>query len=140
MDDDYKRAVADLLELIGARDYLAESLKNAVPEMLSEGRRLLDAANKKIEACEAALEREYEAHQNACRAREELDASLSDIQKSMEASFIYAKHRLPPEQFGKIKAAILDNRTPAEQQEFYDRIAILEATRLEEFIGEDTTL
>jgi hypothetical protein len=136
MYDDYYQAQAQLLELIEARDYLKESLKTAHPSKLADGYMMLNAANKKIEACEAALANEYETHQKACRSREAYDKSLDELSESVDAAYIYFKHR-HPDRFKAIQAQFYNGRTPEEIEEFEDRIAILEATRLEEFIGKD---
>ncbi|MBS1797051.1 MAG: hypothetical protein JSS81_24705 [Acidobacteria bacterium] len=76
MDDDYQKALADLLEAIAARDELADSLKFATPADRPEGLRLLRDLDAKIEASEAALAAEYEAEQNRGRA---LDALRDEI-------------------------------------------------------------
>ena len=136
MYDDYFQAEAQLQELIDARDMVRESLKTAHPSRLAEGYVLLDNANKKIEACKAALAAEYEAHQKACRSREAYEKVMGELSEGMEASYIYLKHR-HPETFKTVQAAWYNNWTPEEIQEFEARIAHLEATRLEEFIGTD---
>jgi len=135
MYESYDRAAAQLVELIEARDMLAGALKTMHPNRRPKARMMLADANRKIERCEAALAAEYESHQQACRARENLDAVMSDLEKSCEAVFIYIKHR-HPENLEALKAALFNDWTEEEIEAFHDRIAVFEATRLEEFIGE----
>lgn len=100
---------------------------------------MLDKANKKIEACEAALAAEYAAHQEARRAREAEEQATGELSEAMEAAYIYLKHR-QPDTFKTLQATLYDGWTPEEIKEFEDRIDLidlLEATRLEEFIGEN---
>jgi uncharacterized FlaG/YvyC family protein len=136
MDDDYKQALAELLEFIKLRDELAASIKTAPLEKRSALQELLTEMDKKIEACEAALAKEYEAHQTACRSQENLDEIMEDMTGRMEMFFIYVKHRLP-DKFEEMKAGLFDGWTPEEIQDFYDRVATREATQLEEIIAEN---
>lgn len=135
MYESYNQAAAQLVELIGARDLLAKSLKTAHPDKLRYGRRMLAEADKRIEACEAALAKEYETHQLICREKEKLEAMLSGLTVGLEGAFIYIKHCLP-DKFELVKTVLFTGWSPKEIEEFNDRIAVLEATKLEEFIGE----
>lgn len=136
MPDDYKQALADLTGFIEERDELAKTLKLLPPEESKEGQRLLALFDEKIERCEQALAIEYEAHQKQCRAEENQDEIVEDMKLRMQMVYIYIKHRIPAK-LEEITAALLNDYTPEEEQEFYDRVAILEATRLEEIIAED---
>jgi uncharacterized FlaG/YvyC family protein len=136
MDDNYKQAVADLLEFIKMRDDLAASIKIAAPEKKREQQELLADMDKQIERCEAALAKEYESHQTAARAQEKLDEIMGDVTEKMEMVFIYIKHRLP-DKLEEMKSAIFDGWQPEDIQAFYDRVAIREATQLEEIIAEN---
>lgn len=136
MRDDYKKAVEDLLGFIKLREELAKTLKTAVPERVRELHELLAEMDKSIDACEAALANQYEAYQTKCRAEEELDEMSAEVEKRVEIVFIYIKHR-HPEKFDELKTAIFANLTPEEIQDFYDRVAIREATELEEIIAEN---
>jgi hypothetical protein len=106
------------------------------PSRLAKGYVMLKATNEKIEKCEAALAREYEAYQDACRASEAHDKLFGELSDSMDSAYIYLKHR-HPETFKTVQAQFYKDRTPEQIKEFKDRIAHLEATRLEEFIGTD---
>ena len=136
MDDHYNQGVAALLEFIKQRDELAENLKIAPPELIPEGQQLLADMDKRIEDYEAALAREYETYQNKCRAEENVENMNETILERMAMVYIYFKHRIP-EKLEELEAIVLNNNTPEEAQAFYDRVAILEATKLEEIIAEE---
>lgn len=76
MDDNYKQALAFLLESIGERDQLAETVKLAPPEKRAEGLHLLAQLDKSIEASEQALAKEYETFQTHERVKDELRQTL----------------------------------------------------------------
>lgn len=135
MDESYNKAAADLLELIEARDLLAEALKIARPEDIPEMRKLLADTNAKIEECEAALAAEYEAYQNHRRLEEERDEMLDDMMRRMEMVFIHVKYR-HPEKLEEMKAALFNEWTPEEIEAFYDRVAVLEAGDLISIIAQ----
>ena len=135
MYDDYHQAIEKLHNFIKVRDELAEFLKVAPPEKLLENRELLAKMDKQIENSKALLAKEYEAYQVKCRDEEKLDDVKDDVKDRMERFFILVKHRMP-EKLDELKAEVFVNWTPEEIEEFENRIAELEATRLEEFIGE----
>lgn len=134
MDEDYNKAAAQLVELIEARDMLAESIKKTPFILRGQKQLLLREVNQKIEKCEAVLAAEYEAHQKACRAQEHYEKTMDELHDAFDASFIYLKH-CHPDRFENFKDSLYSDWTEEEIIEFEDRIAILEATRLEEFIG-----
>lgn len=136
MSDDYKKAVEDLLGFIELREELAKTLKTALPERVRELHELLAEMDKSIDTCEAALADQYEAYQNKCRAEEELDEMSAEAEKRVEMVFIYFKHR-HPEKFVELKTTLFAKWTDEEIQDFYDRVAIREATELEEIIAEN---
>ena len=72
MDDNYNKALADLLEAIETRDEMARDLKLILPKDRPEGLRLLQELDKKIEQGEQALAVEYEAFQAEARAMDVL--------------------------------------------------------------------
>ena len=135
MDDNYNQAVADLLEVIKVRDELTESIKIAPPDKIREGQKLLATMNKKIEECEAALAKEYETTQTYKKALDEQEEVFDEVKHRMEMVFVYTKHRLP-DKLNEMKAIIFNDMKPEWIQDFYDNVAILEATRLEELIAE----
>lgn len=71
-DDHYKKAMADLLGAIAARDDVAQAVKFVPPEKRAEGIRLAARMTKKIEQAEQALANEYEALQKKGRAVDDM--------------------------------------------------------------------
>lgn len=65
--------------------------------------------------------------ENYRRQKEEERAVIfEDLAERMAMVFIHTKYR-HPDKFDEIKAALLNDYTPEEEQEFYDRVARLEA-------------
>ncbi|HEX9961386.1 MAG TPA: hypothetical protein VGB00_10660 [Pyrinomonadaceae bacterium] len=126
MDEDYNRALKFLTGQIAERDRMLEQMKLLPPEAHPEALRLLDELNKDIERREQALAKEYEAYQNKCRLEEQRDALFDDLAERAVMIFIHIKYR-HPEKLEEVRAAVLKNYTPEEEQAFYDRVAILEA-------------
>jgi hypothetical protein len=136
MEDDYKERVTDLLKAIETRDELAESIKIAPPEMRREGQAILAEMNKDIDTVEAALADAYEAYQKFRRKEEELGEMNDQITVRLEEIFICIKH-LAPELFAEMETKVFNGWSPENIQEFYDRVAIREATELEEIIAKN---
>lgn len=134
MEDDYKQAVANLLEFIKLRDLTAESLKTAAPDKLLEGQEMLADMDKQIETTEAILAKEYDAYQKYRKDLEKEAEMMDTVMETMQKYYILVKHRMP-EKLGEVKTAIFTNWTEDEIQNFYDEAAIIEATRLEEILG-----
>ena len=135
MYDSYNQAASDLVEYIKLRDMLAAKIK-IVPFKRSENQQLLAEFDAHIEKAEAALAKEYDAHQEKCRAEEKLDQVMNDIAERTEMVYVYIKHRVP-DKLQELETAIFAGWTTEEIQDFHDRVAILEATRLEELIAEE---
>lgn len=136
MDDDYNRAAAFLVEQIAERDEYAEMLKLMPPEARPEGLRLLAELDEAIERGEQALAKEYESYQKMRRLEDERDAMFDDLAERMVMIFIHIKYR-HPENLEEIRAAVLNNYTPEEEQAFYDRVAVLEAGDLISIISRE---
>jgi len=137
MYNEYNQAVEDLLGFIKIRDDLAASVKTGAPENLREAQELLIEMDEIIESCESKLAKEYEAYQTKCRAEEELENWSVDAEKRVKMVFIYIKHRIP-EKLGELTNALFAKWTTDEIEKFYDDVAFLEATQLEEIIAEKT--
>lgn len=129
MNDDYKKAAAILVEKIAERDEIAADIKLLPPAKRPEALRLLADYDKFIERGEQVLADEYESYQNLRRAEEKRDAAFDDIAERTVEIFIHIKYR-HPEQLEEVRAIILNNHTPEEEQDFYDRVAIKEAEDL----------
>lgn len=135
MPDDYKEAMALLLESIELRDTVSESLKHAPPEKVREGRELIALLDKKINQGEAVLANEYEAYQKKCRAEEELDAMTEDAVERMAKVLIHFKYN-HPEKLEELRDTVTKGYMPEEEQDFYDRVAVLEATQLRKLVAQ----
>jgi len=59
-------------------------------------------------------------------AKEELDTMSADLAERLVLIFIHTKYR-HPEKLEEMRAALLNGYTPEEEQNFYDRAAILES-------------
>jgi uncharacterized protein YigA (DUF484 family) len=136
MEDDYKERLAALLKAIETRDELAETVKLAPPEMRREGQKILAEMNKTLEDIEALLAHAHEAYQKFRRNEEEVSEMSEQLTEKFEEHFIRAKH-CQPEKFAEMEAKLLKVWTPEVIEDFYDRVAIREATHLEEILAEN---
>lgn len=135
MDDDYNQKLQFLTELIAERDKLRKKLIVLSPAARAKILQALDEFDEAIERCEQALANQYEAHQKLCRAEEKRDSMAEDLAQRMKMVFIYIKYR-HPEKLEEIRAALLNDFTPEEEQEFYDGVAELEAADLISLIAQ----
>lgn len=131
MNEDYNRALKRLTEQIAERDRLLEQIKLLPPAKRANGLQLIAELNQIIENGEQALAKEYESAQQLRRAEEKRDTLFEDLAERMAMIFIHTKYR-HPDKFEEIKATVLKDYTPEEEQEFYDRVAVFEA---EDLIG-----
>jgi DNA mismatch repair ATPase MutS len=136
MEDDYNERVVELLEFIKLRDKLVESIKIAVPAHKREGQQLLAEMDKQIEECEALLANAYAAYQKFRRKEEEASEMSEKLGEQMEIGYIRLKHLLP-DKLAEREASLFNGWTPDNIQEFYDRVAIREATQLEKILAEN---
>lgn len=130
MSDEYNKRAAVLIEMIEARDRLVETIKNTPVNQRAEKQAALKFVNQRIEMVESDLAEEYEEYQENRRFEEKVKEADAFIEKI----FIQTKH-CEPEKFDGLKNALFIKMSEEEIINFEDRIAILEATRLEEFIG-----
>ena len=135
--DDYKQNMEHYLKTIEMRDQMAELLKFAPPEKTAEIRGYIaeaDADIEKIEVLMAEMNEIFEHSERVDKEAGEADRSLNDI---LEKSFIFCKHVLP-EEFKLLETAFLSRLTPAEAEEFLDRIAVRETNELDQIITKMT--
>ena len=130
MSDEYNKRAAVLLEMIEARDRLVETIKNTPVNQRTDKQAALKLVNQRIETVESDLAEEYEEYQEQCR----FDEKVKKVDRFLEKVFIQTKYD-NPEKFESLKTALFETMTEEEIIDFEDRIAIIEATRLEEFIG-----
>lgn len=134
MEDDYKEALADLLRLMELRERAAALIKFAPPDIIREIRTTVAELDKQIEESEALLASAYESYQKFRRLEEELEVMNEAMGEKMEISFIILKHHLP-DKLAKAESTMFNGWSPEDIQDFYDRVAIREATQLEEILA-----
>lgn len=135
MYEEYSKRAAYLLKMIEARDLLIKSIKNTPVHQRAAKQSALNEANQNIESFESDLAEEYEAYQEKCR----IDEYVKTVDRFLEKVFIQTKYCLP-EKFEELKTALFNVMTEEQIIDFEDRIAILEATRLDDFIGENAEI
>lgn len=134
---DYKQNMEYYLKTIEKRDQMAELLKFAPPEKTAEIRGYIaeaDADIEKMEVLMTEMNELFERSERVDKEADEADRLLNDI---LEKSFIFCKHVLP-EEFKLLEAELLSGLTPAEAEEFLDRIAVRETNELDKIITEMT--
>jgi DNA-binding transcriptional ArsR family regulator len=136
MEDDYKESVAELLKAIKSRDELAESIKLLPPENRCEALRILAEMDKDLDAVEAGLADACAAYQKFRRKEEEVSEISEKLGEQMEIGYIRLKHLLP-DKLAEKEASLFHGWTPENIQEFYDRVAIREATQLEKILADN---
>lgn len=136
MPETYNKALASLANLIEARDKYAARLKYTAPDYLETARKTLAELNKAIEEGEAKMAAEYEDYQKTCREDEESDKEWEQKMRKAEMMYVFFKHRMP-DQLYELEKPILEYVAEYDDVEaFHDRIAILEATKLDEILDE----
>jgi hypothetical protein len=137
MPQDYQDSLAVVMDLIEERDAFKKQIPVLPPWVnVEEARAKLAQFDNVIEKAENALADEYNAYQAHRKAEADLDKINKEVLVKMQMIYIYYKHRIPSK-LEDIKAAALNGFTDEEIQEFYDGVAILEATELEEIIAEE---
>jgi nitrate reductase beta subunit len=136
MPQDYQDSLAIVLDLIEERDAFRKKLPVLPPWVnIEEARAKLAELDDVIEKAENVLADEYNAYQAHRKAEADLDEMNKEALLRMQMMYIYFKYRIP-DKLEDVKAAALNGFTDQEIQEFYDGVAILEATKLEEIIAE----
>jgi len=125
------------LKLIETRDKYAADLRHAAPEDMAAMRRTLAKMDEKLEECESKLAVDLENYQKRRRREEEIDKRYDETMRKMEIRFVYYKHRLF-DRLDMVSAPIFRTfKNDEEIESFFDRTAILEATRLDEILSVD---
>ncbi len=143
MPEEYKTNLAHLTEFIEAREGYREQIRDAlvkgvrvsaadkamVDEKLREFDRIIDSLEKD-------LAEEYERYQAEQAKEAEFSEKIDQANETMKHLYIIVKHQTPHllESF----AQCLDPLTPEMREEFFDEVAILEATKLDAILkGEE---
>lgn len=136
MPQDYQERVARLLEMIETQKFYEKELKFLQSWInLDEAKVYKANLDKSIEEFEAVLAQEYEAYQIFKAAEADLIEYDEMVERNLKAMFIYFKHR-QPDKLEKLKNTLLAGYSPEKLEKFYDGVAVLEATKLEEIIAQ----
>lgn len=134
MDEDYNEKSANLIRFVEKRDKVLAAVKHMTPEQRRAVQEPLKILNESIEALEEYLAEAYEEHQRELRAEKEKKEIFKRMRRKMHELYIVMKHQFPEklEEFTKC----LDPMSPEQREDFFDQVAILEATELDEILGE----
>lgn len=133
MPDEYKQNLLKLTEMIEARDAYAREMPNVPPEKRAEAASALADFTDAINKTEQLLADEYEQFQSEKRRQDGIDDAIARGMEATEKLFIIIKHQ-KPHLFEEFKKIVIQDMTFEEEQEFYDRIAVLEATKLKDIL------
>ena len=133
MPDEYKRNLARVVEMIEERDEYVRIMPTLPPDVRAEAKPALDELNRAVERAERELAAEYDRFQNEQRCKAELRETFARLEATVERIFIVNKHTRPHLIEG-FKAAVFQDMTGEEIEEFYDRIAVREAAELDELL------
>lgn len=134
MPDEYKENLRRLTEMIEERDRKAEIIKTLPPESRAEALPALSRLNASIDKIEQTLADEYKEFQVESRRKDEVTHVLDKGMEKVEELFIIIKHQ-KPHLFDEFKKIVVEHMTPDEEQDFYDKIAVLEATKLKDILA-----
>lgn len=134
MPDEYQKNLAILTEMIDKRDEYARAIPLLPPDKRAEAQPALAELSAAVENIEQTLADEYEKFQAEKHREDEIEQTIGRGMEAVENLFIIMKHQIP-HLFEKFKQTVMQDMTEEEKQEFYDRIAILEATRLKEILA-----
>lgn len=137
MPDSYNKQSARLLELLELRDKINKQLEFMTPEKRRETVEKSAELDKKINDFETLIATHYQAYQLSRAFQAEMERIDARQMVRIQKMYICLKHRAPKEKFDEF-VEIVDTLSPEERENFYDQVAILEATRLDEILGEKT--
>ena len=134
MPIEYQENLQKLAEMIESRDEYERLLPTLPPDVRAEALPHLRDLNSAIENLEQKMADEYERFQAEKRREDKISQLVAKATSAVEKLFIIIKYQVP-HLFEEFKAVATQGLTDDEVQEFYDRIAILEATKLEEILA-----
>jgi hypothetical protein len=137
MPDEYKKNLAILLEFIESREMYLKEFPNLTPDEQALAKPSLDELDRVIDEIETALAAEYEQFQAERHREATLDRLFAEADILVKHQFIIIKHT-KPKLFEQFKKITFQDRTADEIEDFYDEIAILEATDLDNILGRET--
>lgn len=140
MPDEYKQQLVHLTEFIETRDQFRRQISDGLARgvrVSAADKALVDQKlremDKVIDNLERMLAEEYERYQAEMAKEAEMIDKGKDMRELQKHIYIIIKHTEPHllESFTKN----LDPLTPDEREQFFDEVAILEATRLNEILS-----
>jgi len=134
MPEKYQKNLRILTEMIEERDQKAEIIKTLPPAKRAEALPALAEFSASIDKVEQTLANEYKEFQEEMRRKDEVTGILDKGMEQVEKLFIIMKHQMP-HLFDEFKKIVVEGMTPEGEQEFYDKIAVLEATQLKEILA-----
>jgi len=141
-DEDYKEFAAKLKETIENRARFVKKMKYSSPTKQRFQRIQLVDLDNKIEQIKRKMKEYRESYQTERREEEkealrekQLDELFEQTDLHLAKMYIIAKHQMPKDFFEGLHASIVDNLPPELVQEFYERVAQLEATQLEDILA-----
>lgn len=137
MPESYKKQTSQLLELLELREKINKRRDLMTPEERRESVQKSAELDKKIDDFEKIIAAHYEVFQLSRLFQAELEKVDARLMTHTHKIYICLKHRAPKEKFDEF-VEIVNTLPPVEREEFYDQVAILEATRLDEILGEKT--
>jgi hypothetical protein len=134
MPDEYNRNMATLLEFIEARERYRKELAVIPPWMNGdEVRNTLAELDKTIETIETALAKEYEEFQAQKSNEVIISKAVADGWEAAKKIYIGIKHQ-KPHTLDKFVKQCIDPMPDELREKFYDEVAIMEATQLDEIL------
>lgn len=126
MPAEYQKYLADYLQLTNDRELFARELKDAPPDIQTQGYPVLQQLTQAIERIEGELAAEYDRIVAERRRAEELEKLFAQGDDAVEKLFIEIRDN-KPHLFEDFKVIVFQDMSEEEEQAFYDRIAIRES-------------
>jgi hypothetical protein len=137
MPDEYKRQLEGLTYLISERDEYARIMPTLPPDIRAKAMPAFRQLNDSVEILEQKLAEEYERFQAEQRdLEEEFERIRIKYLERTVKQFIFIKKNHPPKVLQAFEAAVIEDKSPEEEKEFYDLLAIREAEDSEELNNE----
>ena|SRR5215213_1479971 len=126
MSVEYQQQLAILMQLIEKRDHYAREIPNLPPEARAAAKPAFEELNESIESLEQKLADEYESYQAKRRNDDKISQAINHGLEATEVLYIEIKNKVP-HLFEEFKKIVIQDMTPDEEQEFYDRVVVHEA-------------
>lgn len=134
MPEEYNKNMAILLDFIEARERYREELK-VIPPWINgdEVRKAMAQLDESIEKIETALAKEYEDFQAQKSNEAKVSKAIADAWEASKKIYIGIKHQ-KPQLLEKFVTQCIDPIPDELREKFYDEVAVMEATQLDEIL------